>query len=182
MDIGLVNSLIDVLSVHFIVYKSSIIIFIACNLTIYPTSHKTSLFDPKVVWLFDFKTVWRLSLTVFVDEIEEDHLEHEEQEDLCSSDYPEDNVRFLVEGLKIVDQVEHQKGYGVYHAVDHQYPVQPRPRNYAQKEDQHKTTEGVAVYADQLHCSYCTSGSLIVSHFIKRRTKYSRAGTPNPMV
>jgi hypothetical protein len=33
MDIVLVDSLIDVLSVHFIVYKSSIIIFIACNLT-----------------------------------------------------------------------------------------------------------------------------------------------------
>jgi hypothetical protein len=121
-------------------------------------------------------------IIVLVDQVEEDKLEHQEQEDLSSTNYPEDHVWLLVQSLQVLRHVKDQKGDGVDHAVDHQQPVQPPPRDDTQNEDQHEAAERIPIDTDQLSKFTSTSGSFNVSHFMNFKTIYSNPGTPKPIV
>lgn len=59
-------------------------------------------------------------------------------------------IRLLLQSLKILHQVEHQKGYRIHHAVDHQQPMEPASGYDAKQEDEDETSKRIAVDADEL--------------------------------
>lgn len=81
------------------------------------------------------------------------------------TNHSEHQIRLFFPVLKILPQIHHQKGDGIDHAIDHQQPMQPRKRDYAQQEHQDKAAKRITVDADQLYQCICTSGSFSVSHF-----------------
>ena len=60
--------------------------------------------------------------------------------------------------------------------------MQPAEWYDAEKEDQDETAKRVAVEADELDYESSTSGSFKVSHFMNFSTKYSKRGTPSPIL